>query len=578
DPVEDYLFLYAGWRSDEATITYDFNYDGAPEAVSETVEVFTALTAPEVPERDGYRFTAWCSDRQGREPFDLSGGIWHDTILYAGWAESTGRIIYNFNYSGAPDNYVQIIELGEKATPIDDPERENYAFTGWYLDMEATRPFGFEEEINDSLLILYAGWNLVTAVITFDPNYEGAETYLGYADVGSPIEEIDDPERTGYDFAYWSYDEAGEEAFDPASLIEEDLILYANWTKKSYQVRYLLNYEGHLEDVYHSTTVLYQDSAELPSESPIRDGYLFAGWYLEKEAINQYAGNRPILGPTDYYAGWIEEAEEDATIQFVSGDDPTIVYDSSSVALGGQIQAIDAPDVDESVALFSGWYLDRAYQNPFVSGQIATGDLTIYAKWLKRYTFEAEYTDLTDKPAQGTSSNGSGPEGIVKSQAGMENEAIIGASNGYYVADLYYYGAEIKFEIHSDVAVTDARLVLRATPQYYTMILTPSLVNIAVNGVALNYPMHVLFLDGYAWPTDGGTRGSPEMNVRPFENYLIADGISLKEGDNVITLTTVNHNDHDATYNAETPSYDCIYIYSESTLSWSEGKCFLDNI
>ena len=61
------------------------------------------------------------------------------------------------------------------------------------------------------------------------------------------------------------------------------------------------------------------------------------------------------------------------------------------------------------------------------------------------------------------------------------------------------------------------------------------------------------------------------MNKRPFENYEIGN-ITLKEGKNTIELRTTNSRDHGGTFNAETPLVDCIYVASDSVLTWAECK------
>ena len=212
----------------------------------------------------------------------------------------------------------------------------------------------------------------------------------------------------------------------------------------------------------------------------------------------------------------------------------------------------------------------------------ATASMTLYAKWLKGYTFEAEFTFMDEKRGQGSSDNGAGPDYLIISKGDVvDNGEQMGISNGYYVGKLYYNGAFLDFEINSSEEVTDAILILRLTPDLYNMTFTDETWKIIVNGNDLTYPDIVMddaipetgyTPPGAAVPVDGN------MYKRPFENYLITMHLHLEEGANTIRLLTNNTRDSDigGTFQANTPLIDCMYIYSSSTLSWAE--CHADNI
>ena len=130
--------------------------------------------------------------------------------------------------------------------------------------------------------------------------------------------------------------------------------LYAECLERRYGVRpvvyYTNGFETYIIDglgypprrlyAFHTESVLYLDSAPLPSEKPTRDGYIFSGWFLEKECLNQYAGERPIQETTYYYAGWIEDVEKQVNVSFVSGPGYSETYSAQKVNVGDAIEAI----------------------------------------------------------------------------------------------------------------------------------------------------------------------------------------------------------------------------------------------
>lgn len=573
EPVDRAFVLYAGWRTEKANITFDFN-DGVTPRRTVTVDALTEVALPSVAQRDGYVFGGWFTDRKGRNEFVAENGVAVDTVVYAYWVETEAKVVYNFNYDNAPNAVVDVVSLGDKIVAPANPSRDRYEFVGWFTDSETTQKYDFDTIVEKQTTILYAGWKLSVAQVTFDLNYDGAsEGDVVLVKVGGHATNPQAPERLGYKFDGWFVDKFATKKYDFANTISSDIVLYAAWSKQTYNVTLDVNYTTE-NTVFAVVDVLFEESVVLPQTVPTRSGYTFVGWYVDQQCLERFVETTAITANMTLYAGWTQ-GQSKVSVVFRDVDSDT-VYSTQSVDVGAKINAPAAPTRENCI--WGGWYNDAAWTQPFTNGTIVAEDMIVYAKWLVRYTFEAEYTDLTDKPAQGTSNNGSGPSGLIVDSSRMENEELIGASNGYWVSQLYYTGAELVFEIFAEDDINDAELQLRLTPEYYNMIIAPGVYDVEVNGTKLNYDMLFLAIDGYMWQTDGGTKGNPETNKRPFENYVITTSLKLHKGNNVIKLITSNSNDHGATFNAETPAVDCIYIYSAVRLDWVEGKCHKENI
>ena len=90
--------------------------------------------------------------------------------------------------------------------------------------------------------------------------------------------------------------------------------------------------------------------------------------------------------------------------------------------------------------------------------------------------------------------------------------------------------------------------------------MTPDNFSITVNGEALRYSS--ILLDGAI---------NSEDVKRPFQDYDIATGVSLKEGENIIRLTVTNTAEFEiGTMQAYAPLIDCLYIETDAELTWEE--------
>lgn len=71
----------------ECTVTFDYNYEGAPDAEQTPVGKGTAVNEPEDPTREGYDFTGWYTNSECTTLYDFSALVTENITLYAGWKE-----------------------------------------------------------------------------------------------------------------------------------------------------------------------------------------------------------------------------------------------------------------------------------------------------------------------------------------------------------------------------------------------------------------------------------------------------------------------------------------------------------
>lgn len=146
--------VYAGWTQ-IYTIKFDVNYEGGA-AFEQKAAVGEKIDTPQAPERVGYAFKGWFTDKEGGAAYNFNAAPVKDMTLYAHWAEAyTVTIVYN--YEGAPENEYYYAEKGVTSSGPVSPERVGYAFNGWYSDAACLTSFSFARPISSDVTI-YAGW------------------------------------------------------------------------------------------------------------------------------------------------------------------------------------------------------------------------------------------------------------------------------------------------------------------------------------------------------------------------------------------------------------------------------------
>lgn len=237
---------------------------------------------------------------------------------------------------------------------------------------------------------------------------------------------------------------------------------------------------------------------------------------------------------------------------------------TQTVNSGDTVQKPDDPT--RGLYIFDTWYTEAACINEYEFTTIVTEDITLYAGWTEdtsmvgqsEYIFEAEYIDgIEDMRGMGYSGGATGTAMILN-----DRKNPMGASNGFYVSYLYQNGLTLEYVIHSDKAVTDAKLVLRLSAEMMDIAINGESYSVIVNGTSIAYE-DISFI------------GVPPMTAQakyPFKDYTITTSLTLKEGENIIQLKTTNDEAMGGTMSATAPLVDCIKIYTTANLSWEPNE------
>ena len=553
--------LYAKWTMTEAVFTLDLNYDDSINP-TQVITLGGTATRPTDPERRNYEFVNWYSDKACTTLYDFTTPVNDNMSIYAKWNEVMAGVSFNLGYETENTIPDQSVNFGQKATrPAQDPTRDRYEFVNWYTDSTFTTVFDFNQELTTSVVV-YAKWNQLVAIVTFDLNYtEAPQATTSNVNVGSKVTK-DNPTRANYEFMGWFTDQGCTSAFDIATTnITSDMTLYAKWKLNEYTVTFDLNYTGSTPT---TTKVNHGDAVNKPTD-PVRDGYTFIRWELNGV---EYDFTIPVTSDITLKAVF-EEIPTTATVTFnlnYTGAPNDGVLSSADVNIGSK--ATKPTDPTRTNYRFFRWTSDQAGTTPFNFDQTEIEEnTTLYAQWLQKVVFEAEYTFLPDeKIGAGYSNGGFGidlidrPEEHRKDNDETNPPTPTNTSNGAWVSMLYYEGSTVEFIIYSDIE-QDVLASMSISGEFGNMTIKPQYYQFRVNGVSKDYP------EQYFQGEDHALNDPRE----DFREVFITSPIHLKQGENVIILIATNDFKRaaDGTMNAWAPMVDCITIYAaEDSLDW----------
>ena len=228
-------------------------------------------------------------------------------LLFLGLVIGVGIYFYNhkdgylvtFNSNGG--SIVAPIKTGLKKqidAPV-VPTREGYTFVGWYLDDEK---FDFDLKVEENIT-LTAHWEEEKSIV-----YTLSFDSLG----GSVIDDIKIersgilgntpiPIKDGYEFIGWMYH---NQEFSFENPIEKSMVFVAKYKSLNENKDMVtISFDSSGGSLVDSVELNVGELAKMPKE-PIRDGYKFAGWYLDDQ---EYDFLEPVYQDIILHALWVKE-------------------------------------------------------------------------------------------------------------------------------------------------------------------------------------------------------------------------------------------------------------------------------
>ena len=347
---------------------------------TEKVKDGEKVSEPEVPERDGYTFGGWTTDYEGNEPYDFNVEVTENIEIYGQWIRDISSFKVTFKFNTDQADSVVTVENGAKVNAPSNPERDGYSFTGWYLDALCTEPYDFNSNVDDDL-VLYCGWQKSAVSVTFNLNYTGASAAVTISAAFSGKVSVPDSvalERYLYAFEGWylkAFPSATDTPVDLEAGFEDDVVLYAKWTRAYYEVTFKSGVNG-IDDSVITVPV------SAPVATPpafVREGYTLDNTWYSDDKLTTAIDLNNIKDDVIIYAKWNINhyaVKFDLNYEGSSGapSDQDITYQ-------GTITRPTNPTRDGYT--FLGWFIGAGDEAPEfnVASDTITGNITLYAHW-----------------------------------------------------------------------------------------------------------------------------------------------------------------------------------------------------
>ena len=217
--------------------------------LEEEIEYGTPLSAPEVPEREGYDFSGFSPLPEAMEDEDLTATGSYIPRVY--------RLVYQLDGATC---FPEDIPCGEAITAIPMPQKDHHTFSGWQGLPEVMPPHDVTVEGFFTRQTFHLTFVINGEVIRQEPTPFG--TKLTYPE---------EPVREGYRFLGWKN--------VPDVMPPKDTIVSGMLEPEVYRVEFRVD-----------DTAIFSKSLPFGSEfpkvdPPVREGYTFSGWDGDYAAV-----------------------------------------------------------------------------------------------------------------------------------------------------------------------------------------------------------------------------------------------------------------------------------------------------
>ena len=387
--------LYAHWRANEYTITFNPGDKGTVSPTSKKVTYDQKYGTLPIPVREGYVFDGWEDETGNKVDSNQIVKITENTTLTAKWLGAEYTVTFNPDGGEVTPTSKKVQNEG-KYGELPTPTKTGYTFNGWYnvsgTKIESTTTVNLTSDET-----LTARWNAVKSTLTVNPNggtWEGSSETQTFTQDYNTTKNIPNPTSPkGYTV---KFDGNGGES-EQSELTQSKA--FDNWTLTGAG-----NFAGTtytFADKEGTLTANYIDnSITLPTVT--KTGATFKGWYTEKTGgtkAGDVGENYKTTSDITLYAQW-EEVKYTLTIDPKGG---TINGNTNKKTVEGgynsttEVETPVAPNKYKVTLDNEGNKTDIMQTTTFAGWKVKTGTGTISNS---TYTFgtdngeiEATYTE-----------------------------------------------------------------------------------------------------------------------------------------------------------------------------------------
>lgn len=228
--LKDALVVYYNRTGVERTVKFDLNGGTAATPIAD-VKLLNgqSVAKPEtVPTKTDMLFAEWCTDKEGKQPYDFSKPVKGDLTLYARYGVAR-TVTFDLNGAEGTIAAATVADGMPVSRPTPDPTNGKYALDDWYL---AGVKYDFSTPVTADIE-LKAEWDNKT-VVTLNLGYGTPVTFKAVVDIplAADNENLKEYEvRDGYFFEGWYKESTFENKYDFTQNLTAPLQLYAKWSE-----------------------------------------------------------------------------------------------------------------------------------------------------------------------------------------------------------------------------------------------------------------------------------------------------------------------------------------------------------
>lgn len=245
-------------------------------------------------QKEGYHLLGLYDDEDYQNEIVVDAILSSSLSVYMKWEINSYEVnlyVDNALYKQVPLNHF------EKINQIEKPQKDHFQFIGWFYDEQMTKPV-LDEDIIKTNIELYGIYKLETFVITV---YEKDKVIKEYQmEYGSSLLEQLDVKKTGYTLDGYYLDDTFTTPVSDTAIVTSTLHIYTKWTINTYTVNLIID-----ENNTTQMTKKYQETLKDVAD-PIKEGYLFGGWFKDKDYKQAFPKTSKINQNLTLYAKWVD--------------------------------------------------------------------------------------------------------------------------------------------------------------------------------------------------------------------------------------------------------------------------------
>ena len=192
---------------------------------------------------------------------------------------------------------------------------------------------------------------------------------------GKTATEPSAPTKDGYAFTGWYSNSSLIKAFDFSTPITANITLYAKWEAIPIE-KWTVAFETNGGSIIGQQIVEDGKTVVEPA-APTKDGYTFAGWYINSPLAKTFDFSTPIIASITLYAKWEAIPVEKWAVTFETNGGSVI--GQQIVENGKTATEPSAPTKDGYT--FVGWYSNSSLTKSFDFSTPINANITLYARW-----------------------------------------------------------------------------------------------------------------------------------------------------------------------------------------------------